>query len=91
MTEIRLSQGTYRQAMQLARPALRCKAEEIQSRAKQIAATEGVEFDTEVTEGTRPKGRAFARVVAPDGAEQEWGTSRTERRRILGRAAEGGA
>ena len=39
--------------------------------------------------GTRPGGRQYVNVIG-DNVEQEWGSSRTERRRILGRAAEGG-
>ena len=39
------------------------------------------------SDGTRPKGRPYSRVAAD--ADQEWGTSEIERRRILGRAAAG--
>lgn len=70
------------------REALAAKAREVQARAEQIAASEGVELDAEVVEMTRPRGRPEARVQSANAA-QEWGDSRTPRRRILGRAAEG--
>lgn len=68
------------------RRALREQAERVASRARQIDAEfgEGVR----VEDGTRPRGRPYSRVVHDTGAEMEWGTSRTERRRVLGRAAD---
>lgn len=70
------------------REALRLKAQRVQAAAEQIAQGEGVkEFKTELTEGTRPKGRPFARVSSSD-VDQEYGTSVVGRKRILGRAAE---
>ena len=70
-------------------PALRAKADRIASRAESIAAAEEVDMNVRVEVGIRPGGRQFANVVG-DNVEQEWGTTRTDRRRILGRAAEGG-
>lgn len=64
-------------------------ARRIQKRAETLASSEGVDMDFWVEEGTRPKGRPQA-IVYGDNAEQEWGSSRADRRRILGRAAEGG-
>jgi hypothetical protein len=72
---------------QVVRDALQERAYEIVNRADAIAASEGVDVETDVTTGTRPKGRPYARVLAD--AEQEWGSTYMDRRRILGRAAEG--
>ena len=69
------------------RAALRARRDVIARRAEAIAADEGVDADVTTSEGTRPKGRPYARVSAD--AEQEFGSSNTARRRILGRAAEG--
>jgi hypothetical protein len=70
------------------RRALAAKARRVQQRAEGLAQGEGVTLDSRVTEGTRPRGRPYARVES-DNVSQEWGSSNTERRRILGRAAEG--
>lgn len=80
---------TYRQLGDLARsPAVRAKlsevADRIAARAEFIAATEAPEVTIRREDGTRPKGRPYARVLAP--ADQEHGTAETVRRRILGRA-----
>lgn len=64
-------------------------ARRVKARADSLASAEGVEMRTWVEEGTRPGWRPQA-VVYSDNGEQEWGSSRTERRRIMGRAAEGG-
>jgi len=71
------------------RQALRRTAERIARRAEAMAASEDVELETWIEEGTRPEWRPQA-VVYGDNFEQEWGSSRHERRRILGRAAERG-
>jgi len=63
-------------------------ARRVKARADSLAGAEGVEMDTWVEEGTRPGWRPQA-VVYGDNAEQEWGSSREDRRRIMGRAAEG--
>lgn len=64
-------------------------ADRIRARAVGIAAAEEVSMQVTTETGIRPKGRPFVNVVA-DNAEQEWGSSRTVRHRILGRAGEGG-
>jgi len=61
----------------------------IKANAEGIAANEGISMQVTTEAGVRPKGRPFVNVVA-DNAEQEFGSSRTARRRILGRAGEGG-
>lgn len=88
ITRAEISFDLVRRAMQTqaVREALAKKAREIQARAEQIAASEGVELESKVTELTRPKGRPEARVSSENVA-QEFGNSFTERRRILGRAA----
>lgn len=63
-------------------------ARRVKARADSLAGAEGVEMNTWVEEGTRPGWRPQA-VVYGDNAEQEWGSSRSDRRRIMGRAAEG--
>ncbi|MFE9937390.1 hypothetical protein [Streptomyces hirsutus] len=77
------------------RGALRKKAEEIVPRAKSLARSEiGEEFADSITvsEETRPRGRPTAKVIADreDASDHEYGTSSTERRRVLGRAARTG-
>ncbi len=57
-------------------------------RAEQIAASEGVEMTVTTVAGVRPGGRPFVNIVS-DNVDQEFGTARTKRRRILGRAAAG--
>lgn len=69
------------------RAALRKQAQAVATRADQIAAAEAYEFNGRVEEGTRPRGRPFARVISYD-ADQEFGTWGKKRRRILGRAAD---
>lgn len=88
MARVEISDRLVREAMrqQVVREALAKKARDKQARAEQIAATEGVEIESRVTEGTRPKGRPYARVQSAN-VGQEWGDSKTARRRILGRAA----
>jgi hypothetical protein len=68
------------------RAGLRKRGEPIAGRARQLTAAEKVEGEVTTSEGIRPKGRPFFRVTHTNGA-QEWGTSKTDRRRILGRAA----
>lgn len=74
------------------RAALHNKAEEIAARARTIAASEiddGFASEIQVKDETRPSGRAVAKVEATrsDAAEHEWGSTNTQRRRVLGRAA----
>lgn len=83
--------GTARRIMQTdkVRAALKAKAEKVAARADVIAADEAYEVHAHVVEGTRPKGRPYARVQSDD-ADQEFGTWGKKRRRILGRAAQEG-
>lgn len=85
---VQLSDKTFTDAMQTAkvRAALRAKAAKKQSAAEGIAQSEGVELESRVVEGTRPKGRPYARVQSSN-VGQEWGDSKTRRLRILGRAS----
>lgn len=69
------------------REALRVKARKVQSSAEAIANAEDVQLDSKLSEGLRPQGRPYARVESTNVA-QEYGDSKTERRRVLGRAAE---
>lgn len=87
---VRLSQRTWDAAVKnrKTRAALDEKARQVAARARQLAAAEGVDMTVETSSGVRPRGRTYARVSSPDGARQEWGTSRTGKRRILGRAGE---
>lgn len=68
---------------------LQVVANRIQARAAALAASEDVEMTVTTTAGKRPGGRPFVNVVS-DNSDQEFGTSKTERRRILGRAGEQG-
>lgn len=67
---------------------LRVLADRVAKNAESLAGSEGVEMNTWVEESVRPKGRPQA-VVYGDNQEQEWGSSRVDRRRIMGRAGEG--
>lgn len=74
------------------RVGLRARADGIVPRAKALARAEvGEEFAESigVSEEVRPRGRPTAKVVADreDAEAHEFGTSNTERRRVLGRAA----
>ncbi|MFF7290669.1 hypothetical protein [Streptomyces griseorubiginosus] len=77
------------------RGALRATAEEIVPRAKALARAEVSEEFAEsitVSEEIRPRGRPTAKVIADreDASDHEYGTTSTERRRLLGRAARTG-
>ncbi|WP_263251632.1 hypothetical protein [Saccharopolyspora rosea] len=86
--QIRITDREWRRIVALpsVRAALRQRAQAIAGRARGIAATEtpGASITTE--EGTRPRGRTYARVASDD-PEGEYGTQTRERRRVLGRAA----
>lgn len=88
VVRVQISDRTFTDAMQCktVRDALAAKAKQKQTRAEQIAASESVELESEVVEGTRPRGRPYARVQSRNVA-QEWGNGVVKRRRILGRAA----
>lgn len=90
ISKIRISKEWVQQAMQSpgVRKQLKAKADEVADRARIYAASDGVDMDVEVREGTRPGGRPFADVRASNVA-QEFGDDVTPRFRILGRAAEG--
>lgn len=60
-------------------------ADRVAAGTRSIAASEGVKGAVTRQDGTRPKGRPFARISMPTG--DEFGTAVTPRRRILGRAA----
>jgi hypothetical protein len=68
---------------------VRAKLAEVADRkagtARSIAATEAPDVQIGRYDGTRPKGRPYARITAP--ADYEHGTANITRRRILGRAA----
>jgi|GEM_PF-2104976 len=68
---------------------LRVIGERVMRRAKNLAASEGVSMEFWLEQGERPAWRPQV-VVYGDNVEQEFGSSRTDRRRILGRAAEEG-
>jgi hypothetical protein len=89
MARVEYSRDLILQAMQhpKTRAALASKAAQVRGRAEGLAGSEKVELNTSTSAGTRPKGRPYARVSSPNTA-QEWGSSNTARRRILGRAAE---
>jgi hypothetical protein len=91
MATIRISSDLIVEAMRskVTRAALRAKAEKLANRADSLGASEGVEINARVKEGTRPKGRPYARVES-DNVSQEYGDREYERRRILGRVAEEG-
>lgn len=74
------------------RAALHNKAEEIAGQAKTIAASEiddAFASEIHVSDETRPSGRPVSKVEATrsDAADHEWGSTNTQRRRVLGRAA----
>lgn len=69
------------------RAALRVEAERIASAARRGYTAENVDATVRVSEETRPKGRPTAKVLAEPGAASEFGTSKTQKRRVLGRAA----
>lgn len=64
-------------------------ANRIAARARALAAAEKVTMEVATEAGIRPGGRPFFNVVA-DNAEQEFGSARMRRLRILGRAAADG-
>lgn len=87
---VRVSRETIVQAMQSSavREALKAKADSILVAAQAIASETPEVSDAKiwVAEGTRPKGRPFAQVVCDD-VEQEHGSMRKPKIRLLGKAA----
>jgi hypothetical protein len=67
--------------------AIRQEAEALANRARALNASEGTSATVSTETGTRGTGRPYARVLST-AADAEFGTSRTARRRVLGRAAE---
>lgn len=90
MPTIRISSETIVAAMQsdATRAALAGHADKILDRAKSLASTIDEVKDVNLwrVDGTRPKGRPFSSVVCDD-AEQEHGSTRSPKIRLLGRAA----
>ena len=68
---------------------LQVVADRTKGRAQALAAKEGVDMTVTTRSGVRPGGRPFVNVEA-DNPDQEFGTARSRRLRILGRAGEGG-
>lgn len=90
MPKLRISQQYIIDAMQSAgvRGALKQVADGLAGYVDDLGSREGVDMNPTVTEGTRPKGRPYARVES-DQVGQEWGDRKSERHRVMGRAAEG--
>lgn len=59
------------------------------SRARAITEAEGGEAEITVETGIRPAGRAYSNIVS-NRPDEEFGTSKTARRRALGRASREG-
>lgn len=91
MAEIEISYKFIQQAAQHPGVAkqLQVVADRIKARAEQLARNEGVDMTVTTQTGVRPGGRPFVNVVS-DNPGQEFGSSRSGRFRILGRAGEGG-
>lgn len=89
MAKVEVSRELITDAMQseTVRSQLKVIAERVKRQADSIASSEGVNVEFEVKTGVRPGGRPQSQVYG-DNVEQEWGSSRTDRRRVLGRAAE---
>lgn len=86
----RLPREALVQAMQSkpVRRSLRDRARPVADRYNQFAQADGSDLRARIEEGTRPKGRPYARVVVDGGAGEEYGDSKTTRRRRLGRATD---
>jgi hypothetical protein len=91
MAEVEISYGYVQKAARHKDVAkqLQVVANRVKARADALAAAEGVKMTTTTKAGTRPGGRPFVNVVG-DNPDQEYGTSRSGRFRILGRAGAGG-
>lgn len=90
MAETEISAELIQKAMQNVGipPRLQEVANRIKSRGESLASAEGVEMKITTVAGVRPKGRPFVNVIG-DNEEQEFGSSRSAKYRILGRAGEG--
>ena len=91
MAEVEISPELIQKAMQHegVRAQLQVVADRVRARADALAASEKVDMETWTEAGTRPGGRPFVNVVG-DNPDQEFGSARSRRFRILGRAGEGG-
>jgi hypothetical protein len=91
MAEVEISYELIQRAAQHPDVAkqLQVVADRIKGRAENLAESEGVDMEVTTESGIRPGGRPFVNVVA-DNADQEFGSSRSARFRIMGRAGEGG-
>lgn len=72
------------------RQALARQAEQIATRARALNAAEGIKAEVGTESGTNGRGRPYSRITST-AADAEFGTSKTARRRVLGRAAEQGS
>lgn len=90
MTKVRITRDTVFRAMQSqpVRDALKVRAEQIKNRAEMLKGdsvhTENTNL--EVSSGTRPKGRPYSRVTS-DNPDAEYGTMKSPKIRLLGKAA----
>lgn len=93
MAEIEISREYILAAMQhqVVTGQMRAVAERVAARARTLAAADEMDLEIDIGQFIRPGGRPVANVIAEDAADQEWGTAKTPRRRILGRAAEDSA
>lgn len=91
MAEVEISYEFIQKAAQHPDVAkqLQVVANRVKARAEQLAEKDGVDMKVTTEAGTRPGGRPFVNVVG-DNPDQEYGSSRSGRFRILGRAGEGG-
>lgn len=91
MAEVEISPELIMKAMQHegVRAQLEVVASRVATRAVQIAASEKVDMEVWVETGTRPGGRPYVNVMG-DNPDQEFGSARSKRFRVLGRAGEGG-
>lgn len=91
MAEVEISYEYIQQAAQHpgVRAQLQAVADRVKARGDGLAKQDGVEMEITTPAGTRPDGRPFVNVVG-DNPDQEFGSSRSGRFRILGRAGEGG-
>jgi len=89
MAEVTINYELIQKAAQ--HPDVRARVEatarKIAGRVESLAHDEEVDMAVTVVSGTRPGGRPFSNVVA-DNVDQEFGTGKSARYRIVGRAAE---
>jgi hypothetical protein len=85
---VQISTDLFRQVVDMPVVRQRCLevAQSIAGTAQAIADAEQVDTEITVEDGTRPRGRSYARVTSSN-VDAEHGTAATPRRRVLGRAA----